>query len=147
MEAIQRLAHLTKMKGKRGREEAPAGMAENRKYPLSAEAALREGQVLTGPLFSEPMRVETVRSNGTDVWVAGLVGQQSEQFRRVTLTSDDISNLTIADAALSYEGDGRLLRIGLQAGTVKLRSRVRSGPLDNGARAHRVANILGSDRP
>ena len=90
-------------------------MAENRKYPLSAEAALREGQVLTGPLFSEPMRVETVRSNGTDVWVAGLVGQQSEQFRRVTLTSDDISNLTIADAALSYEGDGRLLRIGLQA--------------------------------
>ena len=90
-------------------------MAENRKYPLSTEAALREGQVLTGPLFSEPMRVETVRSNGSDVWVAGLVGQQSEQFRRVTLTSDDISSLTIADAALSYEGDGRLLRIGLHA--------------------------------
>ena len=32
-------------------------------------------------------------------------------------------------------------------GTVKLRSRVRGGPLDNGARAHRVANILGSERP
>ena len=32
-------------------------------------------------------------------------------------------------------------------GTVKLRSRARIGPLDNGARAHRVANILGSDRP
>ena len=32
-------------------------------------------------------------------------------------------------------------------GTVKLRSRARSGPLDNRARAHRVANILGSDRP
>ena len=47
--------------------------------------------------------------------VAGLVGQQSEQFRRVTLTSDDISSLTIADAALSYDGDGRLLRIGLHA--------------------------------
>ena len=82
---------------------------------MNTEAALREGQVLTGPLFSEPMRVETVRSNGPDVWVAGLVGQQSEQFRRVTLTSDDISSLTIADAALSYDGDGRLLRIGLHA--------------------------------
>ena len=35
----------------------------------------------------------------------------------------------------------------LLIGTVKLRSRARSGPLDNGARAHRVANILGSDRP
>ena len=35
----------------------------------------------------------------------------------------------------------------LLTGTVKLRSRARSGPLDNGAGAHRVANILGSDRP
>ncbi len=34
-----------------------------------------------------------------------------------------------------------------ETGTVKLRSRARIGPLDNGARAHRVANILGSDRP
>ena len=76
---------------------------------------LREGQLLTGPLFSEPMRVESVRANGPGSWVAGLVGQQSEQFRRVTLTSDDISNLTIADTSLSYDGDGRFLRLGLQA--------------------------------
>ena len=80
-----------------------------------AEFDIRAGQVLTGPLFSEPMRVVTVRANGTDYVEAGLVGQRSEQFRQVTLTSDDISNLTIADAALSYDGDGRLLRIGLQA--------------------------------
>ena len=82
---------------------------------MIAEVPIREGQILTGPLFSEPMQVETVRSNGPNVWVAGLVGQQSEQFRRVTLTSDDISNLTIADSALSYDGDGRLLRIAIQA--------------------------------
>ena len=90
-------------------------MAENRENPLSAETAIREGQVLTGPLFSEPMRVETVRPNGSDSVEAGLVGQQTEKFRRVTLTSDDISNLTIADSVLSYDSDGRLLRIGLQA--------------------------------
>ena len=82
---------------------------------LSAEVPIREGQVLTGPLFSEPMRVETVRANGPGVWVAGLVGQRSERFRRVTLTSADIVTLSIADSALSYDGDGRLLRIGLQA--------------------------------
>ncbi len=76
---------------------------------------IREGQILTGPLFSEPMRVETVRSNGPDVWVAGLVGLKSEQFRRVTLTSDDLASLTIANTILSYDGDGRLLRLGLQA--------------------------------
>ena len=90
-------------------------MAENREFSLSAETVIREGQILKGPLFSEPMRVETVRSNGPDIWVAGLVGQQSEKFRRVTLTEDDISNLTIADSTLSYDGDGRLLRLGLQA--------------------------------
>ncbi len=82
---------------------------------MGTETTIREGQVLTGPLFSEPMLVETVRSNGTDIWVAGLVGQKSERFHRVTLTSDDISNLAIADSALSYDGDGRLLRLGLQA--------------------------------
>ena len=61
------------------------------------------------------MQVETVRPNGADAWVAGLVGLQSEQFRRVTLTAHDISSLTIADSVLSYDGDGRLLRLGLQA--------------------------------
>ena len=31
-----------------------------------AEFDIREGQVLTGPLFSGPMRVVTIRANGTD---------------------------------------------------------------------------------
>ena len=82
---------------------------------MSSVLPIREGQILAGSLFSEPMQVETVRANGPGVWVAGLVGQRSERFRRVTLTSDDISKLTIADSALSYDGDGRLLRIALQA--------------------------------
>ena len=82
---------------------------------MSDDVALSEEQVLTGPLFSEPMRVETVRAGGPNVWVAGLVGMQSDRFRRVTLTPDDISSLTVADSALAYDGDGRLLRLGLQA--------------------------------
>jgi superfamily II DNA or RNA helicase len=82
---------------------------------MSREAPIREGHVLTGMLFDEPMRVETVRPSGTSAWEAGLVGQHSEQFRRVVLGSDEIARLTIADAAFSYDGDGRLLRLGLQA--------------------------------
>jgi len=77
--------------------------------------SIRAGQILTGPLFSEPMRVVTADANGTDYLVAGLVGQRSEQFRQVTLSAADIASLTVADAALSYTGDGRLLRVGLQA--------------------------------
>lgn len=76
---------------------------------------IRTGQILTGPLFNEPMRVETVRPNGPDTWVAGLVGTQSERFRSVTLTSRDVKLLKIIDATSTYNGDGQLLRLGLQA--------------------------------
>ena len=34
--------------------------------------SLREGQILTGSLFNEPMRVETVQPNGPSSCVAGL---------------------------------------------------------------------------
>ena len=82
---------------------------------MAGEIHLREGRVLTGPYFSEPMLVETVRENGSGVWMVGMVGQHSERFRRVTLTEEDISELTIAEAVLSYSGDGRRLRLALQA--------------------------------
>ena len=82
---------------------------------MSTDDPIQAGQLLVGALFDEPMQVETVRNDGQGVWVAGLVGQRSERFRRVTLTTADIENLTVADSGLSYTGDGRLLRLGLQA--------------------------------
>ncbi len=60
------------------------------------------------------MRVESVQENPGN-WVVGLVGSQSERFRRVTLTREDLAQLTIVEAAHSFDGDGRLLRLGLQA--------------------------------
>jgi superfamily II DNA or RNA helicase len=76
---------------------------------------LHAGQLITGALFNEPMRVETVRPNGPDAWEAGLVGLHSEHFRRVTLTARDLATLTFLDPAPSFRGDGGLLRLGLQA--------------------------------
>ena len=75
----------------------------------------QEGQRLIGPLFDESMLVETVREAGPGAWTLGLVGQQSEQFRRATLTADDIAQLTVSESTLSYDGDGERLRLGLQA--------------------------------
>ncbi len=82
---------------------------------MDSAAPIRPGQVLQGPLFNEPMRVETVRPAGADTWVAGLVGTQSDRFRSVTLTLEQIRTLKITTTVASYDGDGQLLRLGLQA--------------------------------
>src|SRR5882757_3004250 len=44
-------------------------------------------RVVTGTLFSEPMRVETIRERGSGTWVVGLLGLNSERFGKVTLYS------------------------------------------------------------
>ena len=77
--------------------------------------APRAGQILTGPLFDEPMRVETVAAAGPAGWSLGLVGTRSERFRKVALGADDLAGLTVRDGVFRYDGDGALLRLGLQA--------------------------------
>ncbi len=61
------------------------------------------------------MRVETVREAGSGTWVLGLVGTRTEKFRSVTLGAADLARLTILDAGATWDGDGALLRLGLQA--------------------------------
>jgi superfamily II DNA or RNA helicase len=73
------------------------------------------GQILIGPLFNEPMRLETVQPNGVASWTVGLVGTKSERFRKVTISAADLTQLTIVDPNQSFNGDARLLRLGLQA--------------------------------
>lgn len=75
----------------------------------------RVGQTLLGPLFNEPMRIETVAPAGAGSWVVGLVGLQTDRFRRVTLSDADLAALTILGSTSSFDGEGNLLRLGLQA--------------------------------
>ncbi len=76
---------------------------------------LRRGQLLVGALFREAMRVETVEASGPESWTVGLVGSRSERYRKVTLTAADLAQLSILDTERSFDGDGRLVRLGLQA--------------------------------
>src|SRR5271166_6898305 len=85
---------------------------------MSETALLRVGQTLIGPLFNEPMRVETVSAAGNSSWVVGLVGAQSERFRRVTMSESDLAAISILDAEMAFNGDGNLLRLGIQAYTL-----------------------------
>ena len=58
-----------------------------------SEGTITEGQILTGVMFNEPMRVVTARASG-----AGAV--------EVTLTAEDIAQLNAIDSNASYDGDG-----------------------------------------
>ena len=79
---------------------------------------ITEGQILTGVMFNEPMRVVTTRQGGAGAVIAGLVGQNSGQFREVTLSQDDIARLNTIDPNASYDGDGDLLKLALDAYTL-----------------------------
>ena len=81
----------------------------------TATAPFRVGQTLIGPLFNEPMRVETVAQAGTSSWALGLVGSQSERFRRVTIAEADLTAIAVLDAEMAFNGNGNLLRLGIQA--------------------------------
>jgi superfamily II DNA or RNA helicase len=82
---------------------------------ISDNQPLAEGQIVTGAIFNEPMRVEAVRGNGAGMWEIGLSGVQTERFRRVTLTLEEIRKLQIARPTFSYDADGQLLRVGIHA--------------------------------
>ena len=84
-------------------------------YEMPETTRIHKGQILTGPIFNEPVRVESVYDNGNGTWVVGVVGTQSERFRKVRLSAQYLASLTIVDAGFSYDGDGHLLRLGLQA--------------------------------
>jgi hypothetical protein len=79
--------------------------------PTAAAAA----GFLTGPHFGEPVRVETIAASGEGVWVLGLVGTQTERFRRVTLSEADLAALTVLEAGSTFDGDCNLLRLGIHA--------------------------------
>ena len=82
---------------------------------MPASTTPSEGQILTGALFNEPMRVETVAAAGPADWTLGLVGTRSERFRKVSISSSELAGLTIHDSKFQYDGDGGLLRLGLDA--------------------------------
>ena len=76
---------------------------------------IAEGQIIKSPLFNEPMRVETVRVDASGTLTVGMVGTQTERFRRVVLTPEQVAGLTILNETYAYNGNGKLLRLGIQA--------------------------------
>jgi superfamily II DNA or RNA helicase len=61
------------------------------------------------------MRVVTVRDEGNGIWTLGLVGKNSERFVSATLSEAELASLRIVSSIPSFDGDGAVLRLGLQA--------------------------------
>jgi SNF2 family DNA or RNA helicase len=76
---------------------------------------LIEGQIVKSPLFNEPMRIETVRTDASGTLTVGMVGTETEHFRKVILSPEQVVGLTILNKAFTFNGAGKLLRLGIQA--------------------------------
>lgn len=61
------------------------------------------------------MRVVTIRDEGNHVWTLGLVGKNSERYISATLSESELASLKIISSAPGFDGDGAILRLGLQA--------------------------------
>ncbi len=83
--------------------------------PETVLPPLTEGQIITGPLFNEPVRIETIKTDGPDLCILGLSGIHSEKFHRVTLSAEQLAEVSLHDTAANYTGDGQVVRLGLQA--------------------------------
>lgn len=81
---------------------------------------IHTGQILIGSLFNEPMRVETVRPNGIDTWIAGLrvdpLPHQLEAIYDHLLKLARVRFLLADDA-----GAGKTIMAGLLIRELKLR--------------------------
>jgi hypothetical protein len=80
-------------------------IGESGKLTARGDMLPEEGQILIGPQFSEPVRVETVRTDGPGSWVLGVVGTKTERFRRATLTEADLAQIAIQSATLAFGPD------------------------------------------
>ena len=67
---------------------------------------LAEGQILTGAVFNEPMRVGTVAETGPNNWTLGLVSTRSERFREVSPGAAKQQLLTLEHTSIPA-GDNR----------------------------------------
>ncbi|MGH7466983.1 MAG: helicase-related protein [Longimicrobiales bacterium] len=61
------------------------------------------------------MRVETVQAIAPGLWTVGLVGTRSERYRKVTLSTQDLNQFQLLHGRATYQGDGALLRLAIQA--------------------------------
>src|SRR3989442_494650 len=84
----------------------------------SSARSIRPGCTVEGSQFNEPMRVETVETEGDGRLVLGLVGTRTQIFRRVHISAQELDGLKILPAEFTFRGDGGLLRLGLQAYTL-----------------------------
>ncbi len=89
--------------------------AEDKPNGLFMGELIHPGQIVTGALFNEPMRVETAVRISDGTWQLGLVGTQTEKFRSVRLSAAELASLVVYQAGHSYKADGALLRLGMQA--------------------------------
>lgn len=82
---------------------------------------IADAVVLSGPQFSEPMRVIGAPAGGDGFVLVNLVGTRTNTFRGgVTLTREDLASIQIERPEARFAGNPRLLKLGLEALRISL---------------------------
>jgi superfamily II DNA or RNA helicase len=80
---------------------------------------LKQGAILRGPLFKEPVQVIAVISLGDSIKVIGT-GLKTHTTYQPVLTAEQISAIEITSAQGSYDGDATRFRLGVEAMRLKI---------------------------
>lgn len=82
---------------------------------------ITDGVVLTGPQFSEPMRVIGTPSTANGFVLVNLVGTRTNTFRGgVTLSNQDLASIEVERKEAAFQGRPRLFKLGLEAIRISL---------------------------
>ena len=82
---------------------------------------ITDSVVITGPQFSEPMRVIGAPSTGDGFVMVNLVGTRSQTFRGgVTLTKHDLTLIEVERPEARFGGKARQFKLGLEALRISL---------------------------
>ncbi|MEO0080746.1 MAG: helicase-related protein [candidate division WOR-3 bacterium] len=82
---------------------------------------LREGVIITGTMFNEPMRVVGTPRKGNGFVIVDLVGTRSQTFKPgILLNNAELAGLTVTVPETKFTGDASLFKLGLEALRIRL---------------------------
>ncbi len=81
---------------------------------MTIPSDLREGLIVRGSIFPEPVKIITIIPIGTSIKLVGE-GLRTGKVRQPILTPEEVATLTVSPESLPFDGDPTRFRLGIEA--------------------------------